>query len=66
MTATIKERLKHLPVGFLRDVVDLVFKGYKACHLEVSSKFPLPEAKDTLPHYRRAWIDKELRNICDN
>lgn len=48
----------------LRRIARMVIDNYKRAFGFCEETFARPEAHDTLPHLRRAWIEQDLRHIA--
>lgn len=54
---------EEIPLDFLKDIVEKLPEVYRESYKEVNDKFFPAQAKDLLPHFRRAKIDELLINI---
>ncbi len=56
--------LSHVPAGFLRGSLRLLFNVYRTACAECSERHPPPECHDLLPHFRRALLEAAWRELA--
>src|SRR5262249_55920387 len=56
--------LEQVPASFLKASIDVINTGYKTSHMECTSGFLEPEARDLYGHHRRATTEMGWRTMA--